>query len=166
MTTLNGFLKEGARALSSLALAGCALSLCVHFLSLAGFYSQLIFKVQMCLFVGVFPLGVITILAQESLLSEFSTFKRIFTFRLARASRAAMLAGTPVWLRNAADALTAYAVSLFVLFVIRNFPNMGTKLDELRLFSAYPAAFYAAFAAILTSYANTERPLRPDEIVL
>ena len=164
MTTLNGILKTTARGLSSVALAGCALSLCVHLLSLVGFYSKAVLDFQICLCLGVFPFGLTAILAQKALLSAFPTFA--FSSRVARASRVALLAGTPIWLKNAADALTAYAVALFVLFAIRNFPNMGTKLDELRLFSAYAAAFYTAPAAILTSYANTERSLRPDEIEL
>ncbi len=159
MMTLHRALKATARGLSSVALIGCALSLCVHLVSLAGVYTPLLFKVQVCLFFAVFPIGVTAILAQEWLLSKFSVD------RLSpRMVRAVLFARTPLWLRNGSDALGAYAVAVFIAFAIRTFPGKGSKLDELRLFSAYPPAFYAGFAAILTTYASTERPLPPDEI--
>jgi hypothetical protein len=164
MASPKGTLKTGARGLCTLSMVGCGPSLGIHLLSLAGFYSRFIFNFQMVLFVGIFPIGIAALLADKSLLSKFSSFDLMFKPGVKRAAYAALSAKCPIWLRKGSDVLDAYALIVFVLFLIRDFSNMGTKLDELRFFSAGAAVFYAGFAETLTIYANTERPLRLDEI--
>jgi hypothetical protein len=159
MSSFRRTFKAAARGLSTLSLVGCGLSLCIHLLSLAGFYSKFVFNFQMALFFGVFPIGLVVVLAQESLLWNVSQYDRAFR---PHKMIAAVFAGCPSWLKNGSYGLGAYAIALFVF--LGALSNMDDKLNELRLFSAYPAAFYAAFAGILISYANTERSLSPDEI--
>jgi len=148
-------------------LAGCALSVCVHLIALLGSHSQALLNFQLGLFVGVFVLFVPAYLAQERLLSEFSSRDRFRMFdpRFSSKVRLKILLGnTPKWLRQTCNALLYYYLVFFVIFAYRNFPNKASMLDAIPLFSSGTAVFYCAFAAILTSYAGSERPLRPDEI--
>ena len=77
----------------------------------------------------------------------------------------ALTGHAPWWLRKGAYVLGIYAIALFVILVLRTLPNKAmSKLDELLLFSAYPAAFYAGAAMILTSYSRSDHVIRPDEL--
>ena len=72
----------------------------------------------------------------------------------------------PGWLRRTYTALGYYAMALFAIFLFRNFSTkVPSDYDELWILSAYAAAFYSAIAAILMSYARSERQLRPDELL-
>ena len=76
-----------------------------------------------------------------------------------------LLVKTPEWLRRTVTALMYYTIASFVVFLFKNFSTkVASGHDELWIVSAYGAFFYSAFAAILMSYARSERPLRPDEI--
>jgi hypothetical protein len=159
--------KGVARALTAVALAGCSLSVCVHLIALLGSHSKALLKFQLGLFVGVFVLFVPAYLAQKRLLSEFSSRDRFRMFdpRFSNKVRLKiLLVNTPKWLRQTFNAISYYYLVFFVIFAYRTFPNKAGKLDEILLFSSVTAAAYCAFAAVLTSYARTERPLRPDEI--
>jgi hypothetical protein len=159
--------KGTARVLSEVALVGCALSVLVHVIALLGFYSRAILYFQLGLVSGIFLMSIPALLAQERLLSEFSSRDRFRMFdpRYSRKVRLKiLLANTPKWLRQTFNALLCYFVAFFVMFVYRTFPNKGSELDEVLQFSAGTAVFYSGIAAILTSYAASERPLRTDEI--
>lgn len=75
-----------------------------------------------------------------------------------------IFAKTPRWLRQTLNGIGFYYLVFFAVFVYRTFPNKASENDEILLLSVNAAAFYCAFAAILTSYAGSERPLRSDEI--
>jgi hypothetical protein len=160
--------KRFARALSAVALAACGMSVCVHLIALLGSHSKSLLNFQLGLFVGIFVLFVPAYLAQERLLSEFSSRDRFRMFDPRFSSKVRLkilLANTPKWLRQMCNALLYYYIVFFVIFAYRTFPNKAlSELDEILLFSSGTAVFYCGFAAILTSYARTEYPLRPDEI--
>ena len=106
-------------------------------------------------------------LAQERLLSEFPPRDRFRMFDPSFSSKVRLkviFGNTPKWLRRTLNVLFCYYIAFFTLFAFRTFPNHASEVDEIRLFSAGSTVFYCAFAAILTSYSRTERPLRPDEI--
>jgi hypothetical protein len=159
--------KGVARALSGVDLVGCALSASVHLVALLGFHSKAILNFQIGLFLGIFLMFVPAFLAQERLLSKFSSRDRFRMFdpRFSRKVRLKIIfVNTPRWLRRTVNALLCYYLAFFAVFAYRTFPNKATELDEILLFSAGTAVFYCGFAAILTSYVASERPLRPDEI--
>lgn len=167
MTTLPA--KGIASGASAIATAGCALSLSVHLLALFGVYSNLILNFGMYLVVGVFPVFFLAVLAQEGLLSKFSfrdRMLRMFNPKFAHKVIWRLLLGmAPKWLRAISIALFVNAMVQFAIFAYQIFPsNSSSQLGELRLLSAYAAAFYSAAATILSSYARTERPLRPYEL--
>ena len=148
-------------------MAACAMSVCVHLIALLGFHSKALLNFQLGLFVGVFVLFVPSYLAQERLLSEFSSRDRFRMFDPRFSSKVRLkiiFANTPRWLRQTVNALLIYYLAFFAVFAYRTFPNKASMLDEILLFSSGTAVFYCAYAAMLTSYAGTERPLRPDEI--
>jgi hypothetical protein len=157
--------KGFARALSTMALVGCALSVSVHFITL-GFYSKALLNLQIGLMFGIFPMGLLVLFATQRLQSELSARYRFWMFDPFFSSkvRKMTLANAPKWLRSLCNALLYYFLAFFVVFLYRTFPNKATNLDEVQLFSAGAAAFYVAFAALLTSYAASEHPLRLDEI--
>ena len=157
-----------ARALSKVALAGCALSVSVHLITLLGFYSKAIFNFQMGLFVAIFPMSLPVLFAQSRLMSAVSPRDRVRLFDPKHNSRIrekVILANTPAWLRKLFSALLYYFIIFFVVFAYRNFPNKTTsELVEVQMFSACAAGFYSGFAALLTSYAGTDHRLTLDEI--
>jgi len=160
--------KGVARAVSVVAMGGCALSLSVLTLALLGFHSKTLLNFQIALFVGVFPVFFLAVLAQERLLSEFSFRDRVRMnnpeFGL-KVIRKVLVAHAPKWLWVTSIALLVNALAQFAVFAYATFPaKSASKADELRLFSAYAAAFYSAAAMILLSYAGTELPMRPDEL--
>ena len=164
---MNGLPAKGlARALSAVALAGCALSICIHLIALLGFYYKAILNFQLALMFGIFPLAIPVVLAQERLLSELSFRDRMFGRKLGyNVTWKILLVKTPEWLRRTVTALMYYTIASFVVFLFKNFSTkVASGHDELWIVSAYGAFFYSAFAAILMSYARSERPLRPDEI--
>lgn len=151
-----------ARALSAVALAGCALSILIHVSALLGFYSKAILNFQIGLFLSMVPMGIPTFLAHERLLPKLSFRDRV---KKSWVVWQVPIAKAPDWLRKMFTALGYYAMASFVIFLLRNFPTkVPSDHDELWILSAYAAAFYSAFAAILMSYARSERPLRLDEI--
>jgi hypothetical protein len=155
-------LKGLARTLSVIALAGLALSISVHLLALLGFHSKAILKFQIGLFLGIFPMFILAYLAQERLLSELSLRERWGNHKLIWKI---LFANTPEWLRRTVTALMYYALASFALFLGRNYSTkVAGEWDELWILSVYAAAFYSSIAAILMSYARTERPLRRYEI--
>jgi hypothetical protein len=155
-----------ARALSKVALVGCALSASVHLITLLGFYNKAIFKFQMGLFLAIFPMSLPALFATQRLQSELTARNPFWMFNPSFSSkvRKMTLANTPEWLRRIYKAFLFYFIAFFVVFVFRTFPKNATKLDEVQMFSACAASFYSGIAAILTAYAGTERPLRLDEI--
>jgi hypothetical protein len=143
------------------------MSVCVHLIALLGFHSKALSTFQFGLFFGVFLMAVPALFAQERLLSKFSSRDRFRMFdpRFSRKVRLKIIfAKTPRWLRRTFSALLCYYLVFFAVFAYRTFPNKASELDEILLFSAGTAVFYCGFAALLTSYAASERPLRPDEI--
>lgn len=150
-----------AQIVSVIAMAGCAMSLFVHALVLLGFYTAAIFRLQLPLFLGGFAMLIVACLAQEALLSQFTFAQRM----RGRSVMRALTANAPTWLRYASYAILAYALALFLVFSCGTFLNKPvTESDELRIFTAYTAAFYAGAAMILMSYSRTDHPLRPDEL--
>jgi hypothetical protein len=150
-----------------MALAACAMSVCIHLIALLGFHSKALLNFQLGLFLGVFVLFVPAYLAQQRLLSEFSSRDRFRMFDPRFSSKVRLkilLANTPKWLRQTCNALLYYYIVFFVIFAYQTFPNKASMLDEILLFSSGTAVFYCAFAAILSSYARTEYPLKPAEI--
>jgi hypothetical protein len=162
-----------ARSSSWVALAGCGLSLSMHALALLGFYSKEILNFQLALFVGVFPLFIPVILAQERLLSEFSfsfgehlrlIYTKIGRKRARRISRA-LVANAPKWLRIMTKGLSVNAAAQFLILGYRTFPtNPASKSEELRFLSAFAAVFYSAAAEMLLSYSGSESPISPESI--
>jgi hypothetical protein len=167
MNTLPG--KSVARGVSTIAIAGCALSLSVHVLALIGVYSKSIVNFGRGLFIGVFPVFFLAVLAQERLLSKF-TFRdrmfRMFNPKFAHKVTWKLLLGqAPKWLRAVLMVLFVNALAQFALFayqIVRS--GSPSQSAQLRIDSAYAAVFYAAAATILGSYARTERALGPDEL--
>jgi hypothetical protein len=159
--------KGAARVLSAVSIAACALSVCVHLIALLGFHSKSILNFQLGLFFGVFIMFWPAYLAQERLLSQIS-FKdrfRMFDPRFSHKMRSKIiLVNTPTWLRQVCYGILCYFFIFFAVFAYRTFPNKASELDEILLFSGCAAGFYSGYAAILASYARTERLLRPDEI--
>ena len=154
--------KGVARALAAVSIAGCALSISVQVIALLGFHSKALLNFQIGLFLGMFPLAIPTFLAQERLLPRLPFLDRV---RRSHVAWNVLLAKTPEWLRRTFTALGYYAMASFVVFLFKNFSTkIPSEHDELWILSAYAAAFYSAFAAILMSYARSERPLRLDEI--
>jgi len=160
--------KGFARVLSNLALAGCALSVLVHLITLLGVYSKAIFNFQMGLFVAAFPMSLPILFAQSRLMSALSPGDRVRLFDPTHNSKIRekiMLGNTPAWLRKLFSALLYYFVVFLVVFTYRTFPNKNTsELLEVQMFSVGAAVFYSAIAALLTSYAGTDHPLTLDEI--
>jgi hypothetical protein len=151
-----------ARVLSEAALVGCALSVLVHLIALLGFHSKALLSFQLGLFLGLVPMAIPTFLAQERLLSKLSFLDRV---RKSHVAWKVIVAKTPRWLRRTFATLGCYAMASFVVFLFRNFSTkIPSDHDELWIMSVYAAAFYSAYAAILTSYVESERPLRLDEI--
>ncbi|HYL59389.1 MAG TPA: hypothetical protein VEU51_10995 [Candidatus Acidoferrales bacterium] len=145
-----------------MAFAGCGLSLSVHAITLLGFHSKALLDLQLGLFLGVFPVFLAAVLAQQRLLSEFSQLDR---FKLGNKMWRVIVARTPKWLRTLSYVLMGYALALFAVFAYLNFRNeSASELDEIRLMSAYSAAFYTAAAMVLVSYVESEHPLGRDEI--
>jgi hypothetical protein len=167
MTSLPG--KSLARAVSTVAIAGCALSLSVHVLALIGVYSKSILNFEIGLFTGVFPVFLLAVLAQERLLTKFTFQDRMIRmldpkFGHKVVSRL-LLGQSPKWLRTVFIALFVNALAQFAIFAYQTFPSgTASQSTELRILSAYAAAFYSAAATILASYARTERVLGPDEL--
>ena len=155
--------KGVARALTAVSIAGCALSILVHVIALLGFHSKALLNFQIGLFLGMVPLAAIPAsLAWERLLPRLSFLDRV---RRSHVAQKALLAKTPEWLRRTFTALGYYAMASFVVFLFKNFSTkIPSQRDELWILSAYAAVFYSAFAAILMSYARSDRPLRLDEI--
>jgi hypothetical protein len=148
-----------ARALSAVALAGCALSVAVHLIALLGFHSKALLNLQVSLFFGVFLMFVPAVLAERLLFSEFPS--SMFDSRFNGAAKLKIiLACNPKWLRQTYYALLYYFFAFFAVFAYRTFPNHAGQLDEILLFSAGAAGFYCAEAAMLMSYARSEHPLR------
>jgi hypothetical protein len=159
--------KGFARALSAVALAACAMSVCVHLIALLGSHSKALLYFQLGLSFAIFGMFFPAYLAQERLLSEFSSRDRFRMFdpRFSRKVRLKIIfANTPRWLRQTLNGIGFYYLVFFAVFVYRTFPSKASDNDEILLLSVNAAAFYCAFAATLTSYARSERPLRPDEI--
>ena len=149
--------------MSSVALAGCALSVCVHLIALLGFNSKALLSFELGLFLVMFPIGIPACLAHERLLPKLSFLDR---FRKSWVISQVSIAKAPKWLRKMYRALGCYAMALFAIFLYRNFSTkVPSDYEELWILSAYSAAFYSAFAAILMSYVRTERPLRSDELL-
>jgi hypothetical protein len=161
--------KSVARGMSTIAMAGCALSLSVHVLALIGVYSKYILNFGKGLFIGVFPVFFLAVLAQERLLSKF-TFRdrtfRMFNPKFAHKVTWKLLLGqAPKWLRAVLMTLFVNALAQFALFAYQTVPSGSpSESAQLRIISAYAAVFYAAAATILASYASTDRALRPDEL--
>ena len=88
----------------------------------------------------------------------------MFNPRLGSKAQKMTLAKTPAWLLRTYKALGFYFFAFFVVFAYRTFPNKATELDEVQTLSACAAVFYSVFAAVLMSYAASERPPSPDEI--
>src|SRR5260370_19615939 len=149
-----------ARALSRVALVGCALSASVHLITLLGFYNKAIFDFQMGLFVAIFPMSLPALFAAQHLQSELTADNPFWIFNPAFRSkvRKATLANTPNWLLRTMNGLLYYFLAFFVVFAVRTFPNKAADREAVQMFSAGAAAFYSGIAALLTSYANTERP--------
>jgi|ERR1700687_4907121 len=158
--------KGFARALSKVALVLCALSMLVHAIALLGFHTKAIFNFQMGLFFSIFPMSLPVLFATRRLQSELTARNRFWMFnpRFSFKAQKMTLAKTPTWLLRTQKALLFYCLAFFVVFAYRTFPNKATELDEVQLFSIVVAGFYSGFAAILTSYARSERPLTLDEI--
>jgi hypothetical protein len=158
--------KGFARLLSKVALAGCSLSVLVHLITLLGFYSKATLNFQLGLFLAIFPMSLPVLFATRRLQSELTARNRFWMFnpRLASKAQKMTLAKTPTWLLRICKALGFYFFAFFVVFAYRTFPNKATELEEVQTFSACAAVFYSAFAAVLTSYAASERPSSPDEI--
>jgi len=157
--------KGFARVLSKVALVCCALSVLVHVIAL-GFYSKALLNFQIGLFLAIFPMFLPVLFASRRLQSELYAHSRFWMFnpRLSSKVQKMTLANAPTWLLRALYALFIYYFAFFVLFAYRTFPNKATNLDEVQVISAGAAVFYIAFAAVLTSYARTDHPLRLDEI--
>jgi hypothetical protein len=143
--------------------AGCGLSLSVNAITLLGFHSKALMDLQVGLFLAVFPVCLPAVLAQHRLLSEFSQLDRL---RLGNKLWRVIEARAPKWLPRLSSVLMGYALALFAVFAYLNFSNQSaSELDEIRLLSAYAAAFYAAAAMLLASYVESEHPLVRDEIL-
>ena len=157
-----------ARGLSKVALAGCALSVSVHLVTLLGFYSKAIFNFQMGLFAAIFPMSLPVLFAQSRLISALSPRDGVRLFDPKHNSRIrekVILANAPEWLRKLFSALLYYSIVFFVVFAYRNFPNKTTSgLVEVQMFSIGAGVFYSGIAALLTSYARTDHPLTLEEI--
>jgi hypothetical protein len=147
-----------ARALSVVALAGCALSLCINLIALLGFHSKAILNFQIDMVLGIFPMAIPTVLAQERLLSELFFLDRV---RKSRVAWRFLLAKAPEWMRSLYRSLSWYTVAVFVVFAWRNGgAKSSSQLDELWYMSAFVAAAYSAEAALLMSYGRCEHPIR------
>ena len=157
--------KGFARVLSKVALVCCALSVLVHVIAL-GFYSKALLNFQGGLFLAIFPMFLPALFATQRLQSELYAHNRFWMFnpRFSSKVQKMTLANAPTWLLRTLKGIFIYYIAFFVLFAYRTFPNKDTNLDEVQMLSAGAAVFYAAIAAILTSYAGTDHPLRLDEI--
>ena len=160
--------KSFARGISAVAVTGCVLSLSVHLLALAGASSKSLLKLALGLLVGVFPIFFLAVLAQERLLSKF-TFRdrmiRMLNPKFARRVQRFIKSRAPKWLQGMFLALLVNALVQLLLFAFQAVsPDPPSQAVQLRLVSAYAAAFYAGAAMVLASYANTERTLAADEI--
>jgi len=155
-----------ARALSVVALAGFALSVVVHMISMVGFHSQIFLRFQIDLFFGMFFLFLPAALAQERLLCQFSFRDRLRTFNPKLASKLwrRLISPAPKWLRGLVFAVGVYTLIIFGAFIYTTNPAKPTsELDEIRLMSAFAAVFYAGAAMILIAYARSDHPLNPAE---
>jgi hypothetical protein len=163
--TIGGFPRNSlparglARALSVVALVGCALSISVHLIALLGFHSEGILNFQIGLLFGIFAMFIPTYLAQESLFSEFPS--SVLDSRFNRGAKLKiMLASNPKWVGPTYYALLYYFFAFFAVFAYRTFPKHAGQLDEILLSSALAAGFYFAEAAMLMAYGLSEHPIR------
>jgi hypothetical protein len=157
-----------ARVLSNVGLAGCALSVLVHLITLLGFYSKAILNFQLGLFLAIFPMSLPVFFAQARLMSGLPPRDRVRLFDPKHNSRIRekiILGNTPAWLRKLFSALLYYFIIFFVVFAYRNISNKTTSEPvEVQMFSIGAGVFYSAIAALLTSYARTDHPLTLVEI--
>jgi hypothetical protein len=148
-----------ARALSAVALAACAMSVCVHLIALLGSHSKALLNFQLGLSFGIFAMFIPVYLAERLLFSEFPS--SMFDSRFYRSGKLKIiLADNPKWVGQTYYALLYYFFAFFAVFAYRTFPNRATQVDEILLFSAGAAGFYCGFAAILMSYGRSEHPVR------
>jgi hypothetical protein len=148
-----------ARALSVVALVGCALSVFVHLIALLGFHSKGILNFQIGLSFGIFAVFIPAFLAERLLFSEFPS--SMFDSRFNGSARLKIiLENNPKCLGQTYYALLYYFFAFFAVFAYRTFPNHAGQLDEILLFSAGAAGFYCAEAAILLSYGRSLHPQR------
>jgi hypothetical protein len=117
--------KGFARALSKVALAGCAASLAVHLVSLTGFESSALFKFQFLVFCALFLVALPEAAAREIVLSRFKLRNWLGLPRRKsgdRLMRKIFFDGAPWWLRRLMYGLIAYFFVWFVGVTYETFP--------------------------------------------
>lgn len=157
--------KGFARALSAIALVGFGLSAAVHVMSMSGLYSPAIMGFQIALVFGMLLVSLFAVLAQEWRLCRFSIRDRLrmYSPKFGSEVRRRLSSAEPKWLRRLFWGVMLYTFILFGLFIYRTVSAKPSKLDEVRVISAFAAVFYSGAAMVLIAYARSEHPLNPAE---
>jgi hypothetical protein len=110
-----------ARALSKVALAGCAISLAVHLVSLAGFESRGLWHFQFAVFAGAILILFLAGFAQEYVRIKFGERTRGWRFLPPKSDgvlkQRVFFDNAPRWLRRLTYGMFAYFVVCFVIAI-------------------------------------------------
>jgi hypothetical protein len=157
-----------ARAVSVLAMTGCAISLAIHLLALLGFSSRAVMTFQVALSVGVIAMYIPAVIAWNRLASGSPPGERLRAFNPRFTARVLwkLIGGSaPPWVRVTSRGLAYYAMAAFAVFAFELYrAKQASDIAELRMLSIYAAAFYSVSAMILQSYARSDRIFGPDEL--
>jgi hypothetical protein len=128
---------------------GAVVSACVHAVSLAGIWTPMLFDLTVAAFVAVFIVWMPAFLAEDAVTRGLRW----------RDKWKAATRGAPRWMRRLPLWMLAYAFAVFSLFgAWRLLTGRGAdRIAQLRLLSAYAAAFHAAAFSALYSYLHMER---------